>query len=131
MLQLLEHKRSKGFTLIELLVVLTIIALLLTIAAPRYIQHVDQAKEAALKENLAVLRVAIDQYSADKGVYPSKLEDLVVQKYLRSVPLDTITDRRDTWELKMREPSGDVPEIIDVSSGAGGSAMDGTAFKDW
>ena len=35
--------RKKGFTLIELLVVMSVIATLLTIAVPRYFQHLDRA----------------------------------------------------------------------------------------
>jgi len=58
--------RRRGFTLIELLVVLSIIALLLTLALPRYFSSVDKSKEAVLKENLNQMRDAISRYYGDR-----------------------------------------------------------------
>jgi general secretion pathway protein G len=79
--------RGQGFTLIELLVVLSIIALLLTLAVPRYFNSIDVAKEAVLRENLHLVRETIDKFYADKGRYPESLDELVSEKYLRSLPL--------------------------------------------
>ena len=116
----------RGFTIIELLVVLTVIALLLTIAAPRYLQSVDKAREATLRENLYVMRDAIDKFRADRGAYPRSLQELVEERYLRAVPLDPMTERADTWtQIRAREGE---PGISDVRSSAQGSARDGTAF---
>ena len=89
--------RKKGFTLIELLVVMSVIATLLTIAVPRYFQHLDRAREAALRESLAVMRDAIDQFAADKGRYPQSLAEMAQQRYLRELPPDPYTGRVDTW----------------------------------
>ena len=119
-----------GFTLIELLVVLSIIALLLTIAVPRYFNSVDKAKEAVLKENLVQLRSGIDQFYADRGAYPSRLDDLVEKKYLRGVPLDPITESKTTWIIvppRDHAKSG----VYDVRSGAAGEARDGSHYADW
>lgn len=85
----MHHKQ--GFTLIELLVAMTIIALLLSIVAPRYFNSVSKAEEAVLKQDLALMRDALDKYHADTGQYPDKLEDLVNKKYLRKLPVDPIT----------------------------------------
>ena len=57
-----------GFTLIELMVVLTVLALLLTLAVPRYFNHLERAKEATLKQDLSVMRDAIDKFHGDKAV---------------------------------------------------------------
>ena len=122
--------RRGGFTLIELLVVMSVIALLLTIAVPRYFHSVDKAKEAVLKENLVQLRDTIDQYYADKGMYPSRLDDLVTHKYLRSVPLDPITERRDTWIIVPPHDIG-AAGVFDVASGAPGLARDGSPYANW
>ena len=84
--------RKKGFTLIELLVVMSVIATLLTIAVPRYFQHLDRAKEASLRESLAVMRDAVDKYRGDTGRYPETIEELVTKRYLRKVPPDPITE---------------------------------------
>lgn len=121
------HRGTSGFTIIELLVVMTVIALLLTIAAPRYLQSVDRAREATLRENLYVMRDAIDKYRADRGAYPNALKDLVEHRYLRAIPVDPMTDRADTWTV-VRPKDGE-PGVIDVRSAATGAAVDGTPLN--
>lgn len=118
-----------GFTLIELLVVLAAVALLLSIAAPRTIEHIDRAREAALRSNLAVLRDAIDKFESDRGRYPQQLQDLVTERYLRAVPVDPITERADTWALVA--PADKAAGIADVRSGANGSGRDGRPYASW
>ena len=123
-------KRAGGFTLIELLVVLAIIATLLTIAVPRYYSSLDKSKEAVLKENLYQLRDAIGKYYADRGKYPESLQALATDKYLRSVPLDPVTESATTWIVVAPED----PQkggVFDVKSGAAGKAIDGTEFATW
>jgi len=123
-------RQIRGFTLIELLVVLAIIATLLTIAVPRYFSSVDKSKEAVLKENLYQLRDAIGKYYADRGKYPESLQALATDKYLRSVPLDPVTDSATTWIVVAPED----PQkggVVDVRSGAQGKALDGTEFSTW
>lgn len=121
--------QPRGFTIIELLVVLTVLALLLTIAAPRYLQHVDTAREATLRENLHALRDAIDKFYADRGAYPATLHDLVEHKYLRAVPVDPVTQRADSWVAVA--PRGAERGVFDVKSGARGAARDGTLYAAW
>lgn len=123
--------KKRGFTLIELLVVMAIVSALLSIVVPRYMHKVDVAKEAALKENLVALRIALDQYYSDKGVYPEKLTELVSQRYLRTLPIDPVTERRDSWVASVREEDGGKKVVHNVHSGATGNALDGTAFKSW
>lgn len=84
--------RARGFTLIEMLVVLAIVALLLSVATPRYFGSLEKGREVALQENLRVLRVTLDKFHADKGRYPDTLDELVEARYLREVPLDPITE---------------------------------------
>jgi general secretion pathway protein G len=120
----------RGFTLIELLVVLTIVALLLTIAVPRYYGSIDKSKEAVLKENLYQLRDAISKYHADKGKYPESLEALASDKYLRRVPIDPITETAATW-IVITPSDPQQSGVFDVRSGAQGKAVDGTEFSTW
>lgn len=119
-----------GFTLIELLVVMAILATLLTLAAPRYFESVERAKEVALRTNLRLLRESIDKHRADTGRLPESLQQLVQSRYLRSVPLDPITDRPDTW-VEVPMPDGATAGVYDVHSGAAGVARDGTAYAEW
>ena len=121
---------SSGFTLVELLVVLAILALLLTLAVPKYFTSIERAKDAALKHDLSTLRESIDKFYADKGQYPKTLEDLVEDKYIRQLPTDPITEKTSTWIFTPPEPplEGD---IYDIHSGAAGVAKDGTKYSDW
>ncbi|MDD3529726.1 MAG: prepilin-type N-terminal cleavage/methylation domain-containing protein [Gallionellaceae bacterium] len=121
--------RGKGFTLIELLVVLAIIATLLSLAAPRYFQHVERSREAVLRENLATLRDAIDQFHADKGRWPASLASLADERYIRAVPQDPLTDSAETWALVPPPDGGE--GVYEVHSGAPGEARDGSAYADW
>jgi general secretion pathway protein G len=122
--------RCPGFTLVELLVVIAIVGTLLTIAVPRYFASVERSKEAVLKENLAVMRDALQKYYGDKGKYPEKLEELAAAKYLRRIPVDPMTSSSETWVAvppKESEKGG----VYDVHSGAPGKGLDGTAYAEW
>jgi general secretion pathway protein G len=125
-------KRSwrNGFTLIELLVVMAIISMLLALAVPRYFHSVEKSKEAVLKENLSTMRNALDKYYGDSGKYPKTLDELVTGKYLRSVPVDPITESATTWVIV---PPDDATKggVYDVKSGAPGNSQEGIPFKDW
>jgi general secretion pathway protein G len=125
-----RRRAASGFTLVELLVVMSIIALLLALAAPRYFKSVARAEETVLKENLTLMRDALDKYYADTGKYPPDLEDLVKKRYLRKVPEDPITGSAATWILV----PPDNPEkggIYDVHSGAPGNSLSGTPYVEW
>jgi general secretion pathway protein G len=89
--------KDKGFTLVELMVVLTVIALLLSVVVPDYVGRVKRAEEAVLKENLVVMRDALDKHYADAGNYPRSLDELVVKRYLRTIPTDPFTQSPSTW----------------------------------
>lgn len=126
----MRRRSRNGFTIVELLVVLAALALLLSVAAPRYMQHLDTARETALKQDLRQLRDAIDKFHADQGRYPANLDELVARRYLRALPPDPITDRSDTWVTT--PPPGDAATgVADVRSGAPGTARDGSAYASW
>jgi len=123
--------RKKGFTLIELLVVMSVIATLLTIAVPRYFQHLDRAREASLRESLAVMRDAVDKYRADTGRYPETLEELVTKRYLRKVPPDPITESTDTWVIVPPPDEPGQKKVWDIHSGAEGQGISGSEYSTW
>ncbi len=121
---------TKGFTLIELLVVMAIIATLLSLTMPRYFHSVDKSKEVALQADLNGLRDAIDKYFSDSGKYPDTLDDLVVKKYVRSIPPDPLTGSNQTWVIIA--PGTSVQgKVYDIKSGAPGNASDGTPYAQW
>lgn len=119
-----------GFTLIELLVVMAVIALLLSLATPRYFSSVEKSREAVLRENLYLMREALDKYYGDNGTYPDSLDTLVSRRYLRNLPLDPVTGESTTWIIV---PPADPAKggVFDVKSGAEGTGRDGSEYKDW
>lgn len=119
---------DRGFTLIELIVVMAIIALLLTVAAPRYFVHLDRSKEAVLRADLATMRDALDKYYGDHGRFPGSLEELAKRRYLRAVPVDPLTESAETWIRIVDPASGGV---TDVRSGAPGDGANGVRYADW
>jgi general secretion pathway protein G len=126
-----QDKSGRGFTLIELLVVMAIIALLLTLAAPRYFQSVQRSREAVLKEDLHLMRDAIDKHYADTGKYPANLEELVTKKYLRRIPVDPITESATTWIIVDPPDKPGAQAVYDVRSGATGKSLGGTPYGEF
>jgi len=116
---------KRGFTLIELLVVLAILALLLTLAVPRYFRSIDQSKETVLRENLRITREMIDKFYGDQGRYPQTLDELVEKKYLRALPIDPVIDSDRGWVVIAPE-NGE--GVYDLRSGASGHTRDGRPF---
>lgn len=83
-----------------------------------------------MKENLWILRDALDKYYGDAGRYPDRLEELVVKKYLRSLPLDPITDSSTSW-LVIPPSDPEKGGVYDVKSGATGMSTNGSPYNDW
>ena len=130
-----NRRQDSGFTLIELMVVMSLIVLLASIGLALYSNSVTRAKESVLMEDLFRMRDAIDQYYADKGEYPSTLDALVSEKYLRTIPVDPFTNSADTWQTILSEPDPTnataTPGVYDVRSGSTQQALDGTNYSDW
>ena len=124
-----------GFTIIELLVVLALISILATMGMAQYRNGQIHAREAVLKTDLFDLRDAIDQYYADKGMYPTTLDALVTDGYIRKIPVDPITNAADTWQTVPSEPDPNNPTasvgVYDVKSGSDQTALDGTPYNNW
>lgn len=122
--------RSRGFTLIEVLVAMAIVALILTLVVPKYFGSVDRVREEVLREDLFVMRDAIDKFYADRQRYPAELQELVTEKYLRALPVDPFTKSSGTWVVL--PPEGEAEGgVANVQSGAADLGRDGTAVKGW
>ncbi|MCC6917159.1 MAG: prepilin-type N-terminal cleavage/methylation domain-containing protein [Nitrosomonas sp.] len=127
--QLGSGQRIQGFTLIELLVVMVIIAILLTIVSPRYFNSVDRAKETVLKQNLSILRDAIDKYFSDTGKYPADLQQLVENRYIRAIPVDPVTGEN-SW-VEIPPPDPEMEGVFDIHTTSDRQALDGTFYEKW
>jgi len=112
------------------LVVMAIIAILVSIAAPRYFNSVQKSKEAVLRQDLSTMRDALDKYYSDHDKYPDALEDLVSKKYLRKIPVDPITDSATTW-VAVPPENPELGGVFDLHSGAPGNGRDGTPYSSW
>jgi general secretion pathway protein G len=126
---------TAGFTLIELMIVMAIIGVLAVIAVPSFIGAMKHAREAVLKEDLHVLRAAIDSYTMDKQKGPQSLDDLVQDGYLKSIPEDPMTHSKDTWVTNTSDALYSIdqtdPGIDDVHSGSEETGSDGQAYSTW
>ncbi len=121
----MRYRGAVGFTLIELLVVLAIIALLLTLAVPRYFHSVDTARETILVKNLSTARASIDMFYQDHGRYPESLNELVDKKYLRNLPVDPVTNSATSWIIvpPQDNTAGRVYDLHSSAIGLGKSAI--------
>lgn len=120
-----------GFTMIELMVVVAIVGILATLAIPSFRQSVVKAREAALKEDLFVMRDLLDKHYADHGVWPATLHDLVEKEYLRAIPVDPFTGSADTWVETFDTGASGESGIRDVHSGSDLVALSGTPYNEW
>jgi general secretion pathway protein G len=130
-----QRVRGFGFTLIELMIVITIIFILLGLAAGRYDRSVLRAREATLKQDLQVMRQAIDNYTLDKQSAPQSIEALQEAGYLRIVPTDPMTQAKD-WQPQFDEGVLSADQtgtgMVDVHSNSDKSSpFDNTPYKDW
>jgi len=130
-----KRKQDAGFTLMELMIVMAIIGVLTVVAVPSFIGAIKQAKEAALKEDLHVMRAAIDSYTMDKQKAPQSLDDLITDGYLRAVPVDPFTHAKDTWATETGDSLHSLdqtdPGIDDVHSGSQEIGTDGQPYSTW
>jgi general secretion pathway protein G len=129
--------KKKGFTLIEIIIVLTLIGIIVGLGIPQYKHAAQRAREAVLKEDLFLMRKLINQFYTDKGKYPSSLQTLVDEKYLRSIPVDPMTKSAETWAevretLDIEELTSGVEQgVMDVFSGSEKKGTDGTFYNSW
>jgi general secretion pathway protein G len=130
-----SRKQDAGFTLMELMVVMMIIGILTTLAIPSFVSAVKSAREAVLKEDLRVMRSAIDSYTMDKQKAPQSLDDLVQEGYLKVIPEDPMTHARDSWVTDTSDSLHSLdqtdPGIDDVHSGSEETGSDGTPYNTW
>jgi len=148
------RRRPRGFTLIELIVATTIILILTGMALPTARFMLQRTREKELREDLWMLRDAIDRYkaAADLGAfqtkvgsdnYPPDLDTLVngvdvagkKLKFLRKIPVDPMTGKAEWGMHSMQDDptsdSWDEQNLFDVYSKSQAIALDGTKYRDW
>ena len=135
--ELMHGNRAKnaGFTLIELMIVMLIVGVLMMVAIPLYKSSLRLARESVLKEDLQVMRNAIDSYTEDKLKAPQTLDDLVQEGYLKRLPADPMTHSSQSWTTNMGDALHSVdqtdPGIDDVHSGSDETGSDGQPYSAW
>jgi general secretion pathway protein G len=133
--QFVQRRRQRGFTLIELMIVVSLLLILVSTAIPIYQQSIVRAREAVLSQNLFTLRSVIDQYTMDKEKAPQSLEDVVQAGYLKQIPVDPFTNKRDTWQVEQEDILESVDQtqtgISNVHSGAEGTGTNGVPYSEW
>jgi general secretion pathway protein G len=129
------QKQDAGFTLMELMIVMMIIGTLMLIAVPRFTGAIKMAREAVLKEDLSVMREAIDSYTVDKQKAPQSLDDLIADGYLKAVPQDPFTYTKDSWVAETGDALHSLdqaePGIDDIHSGSQELGSDGQPYSNW
>ena len=130
-----QRHGQRGFTLLELLTVMTILALLATVGIVGYRRHTKAAREAVLKEDLFQLNHCLEEYLADRGKYPTTIGDLRDQKYIRDIPVDPMTQSRDTWATEFEAPDPDNPDaepgIFRIRSGSTDVGENQVPYNEW
>ena len=152
---------STGYTLVELLIVVTLLMILASAVLPLAQVTSQRQREAELRRNLREIRTAIDKFkdSVDTGLipttelrpdnegYPPDLDKLVdgvaiandatgrKLKFLRRIPIDPMTNDTE-WGLRSYQDKPDSTSwggqnVFDVYSKSGGTALDGTKYRDW
>jgi general secretion pathway protein G len=125
-----------GFTLLELMVVMTLILILATMAVPAYLNAIQRAREAVLRDDLYTMRKLIDEFTIDKQRPPQSLDELVEENYLRGgLPVDPMTRSNQTWVAVTEDvpisPQQTMPGVVDVHSGSDALSLDGTPYSSW
>jgi len=117
------------------MIVMAIIGILITLAIPSFVGAVKHAREAALKEDLQTMRMAIDSYTMDKQKAPQSLDDLVQEGYLKAIPEDPMTHAKDSWVTETSDAMYSIdetdPGISDVHSGSEEQGSDGQPYSSW
>ncbi len=151
----------RGYTLVEVVIVSAIVALLASAVLPLTRITVQRDKEVELRRVLREVRGAIDKFkdSVDAGQiattelepgsegYPPDLQALVdgvpaandasgrKLKFLRRIPTDPMTNSTE-WGLRSYQDKPDATSwggknVFDVYTKSGGTALDGTKYRDW
>ena len=130
-----RNNSESGFTLVELMIVMLVIGVLTAIAIPLFSASIRNAREAAFKEDLHVMRDAIDSYTMDKAKAPQSLDDLVQGGYLKKIPEDPMTHSTETWVTVSDDTLQSIdqsdPGITDVHGGSDQVGSDGQPYSSW
>lgn len=150
--------REKGLTLLEVMITVALLLILAAATVPVAKTAIKRQRELELRTALRQMRDAIDEYKKyfDQGLiqkegltsegYPPDLDTLVEgvnlvgqldkkKRFLRRIPKDPMTNSYE-WGLRSLQDDHDSTswggqDVYDVYTQSGGTALDGTEYKDW
>ncbi len=120
----MHRQLRKGFSLIEMVIVILILGIIAAVAAPRMFETAATAEENTTRQQLAVLRNAIEMYRARSGNYPatSQLEIAMSTMLNGPFPAPTIGTARNDSAVYYDGSSDTVTAVAPDASQTGGWA---------
>jgi general secretion pathway protein G len=119
---------------VRLIIVAVIVTLVLVLGYFYLRCSLRRAPEAALKLDLFTIRIAIENYTLDKDRGPKSVQDLVSGHYLKEIPIDPFTHKKD-WVPDITDPDlrtdQTVTEIASVHSASERLGCNGIAYNSW
>lgn len=122
-------RKLKGFTLIEMLIVMALISILYSAMFPKSQKVINHSKETVLKYNLRTMRDCIDKFYGDFQRYPSSLQELVSERYLREIPVDPVAESASLWKTISSDQS--VSDVFDVRSSLTEMDSNGVSYEEY
>jgi general secretion pathway protein G len=91
-------------------------------------------RERILKHDLLIMRQAIDKYTLDKERAPESLQALVNGHYLKEIPTDPFTRKKDwvpQFDSVVLSPEQLSTGMVDVHSASSQADSNGVPYNEW
>ena len=119
----MNRSTRKGFSLIEMVIVILILGIIAAVAAPRMFDTASTAEQNTTRQQLAVLRNAIEMYRARYGFYPPEplLPEAMQGMLTGPFPAPSMGTVRGDFSVYYDDDS-DITTLVSEEEGSGGWA---------